>query len=93
MIEELAGGRCDLTRDFGDGVRHGYVPRHPRLAGRRRRLHAAAVETIFAGFFGGDPIAQANAADEIKDYFERAIEARLEEPATSRRTSSPSPAG
>jgi cytochrome P450 len=38
------------------------------------------VETVFAGFFGGDPIAQAAAADEIKDYFERVIEARLQEP-------------
>jgi cytochrome P450 len=38
------------------------------------------VETIFAGFFGGDPIAQANAAEEIKDYFERVIETRQEEP-------------
>jgi cytochrome P450 len=81
MIEELKpAGRCDLTRDFAMGYATEIFLGILGLPVEDGAYMLPRVETIFAGFFGGDPIAQAGAADEIKGYFERVIEARLEEP-------------
>jgi cytochrome P450 len=81
MIEELRpAGRCDLTRDFAMGYATEMFLAILGLPVEDGAYMLPRVETIFAGFFGGDPVAQAKAADEIKDYFERVIEARLEAP-------------
>ena len=81
MIEELRPtGHCDLSVDFAMQYATEMVLAILGLPVADGAFMLPRVETIFAGFFGGDPVAQNAAADEIKGYFERAIEDREQRP-------------
>ena len=72
MIEELRpAGRCDMTVDFAMMYATEMFLAILGLPVEDGAFMLPRVETIFAGFFGGDPAEQAAAADEIKQYFER----------------------
>jgi cytochrome P450 len=81
MIEELRpAGRCDMTVDFAMMYATEMFLAILGLPVEDGAFMLPRVETIFRGFFGGDPAEQAAAADEIKDYFQRAIDERAEQP-------------
>jgi cytochrome P450 len=81
MIEELRPvGRCDLAVDFAMIYATEVFLAILGLPVDDGAFMLPLVEKIFEGFFGGDPVEQAAAADEIKGYFERVIEDRVERP-------------
>jgi cytochrome P450 len=81
MIDELEpAGRCDLSVDFAMLYATEMFLAILGLPVEDGTFMLPLVETIFAGFFGGDPDAQVAAADEIKGYFDRTIADRLERP-------------
>src|SRR5262249_52794244 len=60
LIEALQpAGRCDLTRDFAMGYATEMFLGILGLPVEDGAYLLPRVETIFAGFFGGDPVAQA----------------------------------
>ena len=81
MIEELRpAGRCDMTVDFAMMYATEMFLAILGLPVEDGAFMLPRVETIFSGFFGGDPAEQAAAADQIKQYFERVIADRVEHP-------------
>ena len=81
MIEELRPtGHCDMTVDFAMMYATEMFLAILGLPVTDGEFMLPRVETIFGGFFGGDPAEQAQAADEIKDYFEAIIADRVERP-------------
>jgi cytochrome P450 len=80
-IEELKpSGHCDLAVDFAMLYATEMFLAILGLPVTDGDFMLPRVETIFAGFFGGDTDDQAAAADEIKGYFDRVIEDRRERP-------------
>jgi cytochrome P450 len=81
MIEELRpAGACDLSVDFAMMYATEMFLGILGLPVEDGAFMLPRVETIFAGFFGGDQAAMARANDEIKDYFERALADRVDHP-------------
>jgi cytochrome P450 len=81
MIEELRpAGACDLSVDFAMMYATEMFLGILGLAVEDGAFMLPRVETIFAGFFGGDQAAMATANEEIKGYFERVIADRLDQP-------------
>ncbi len=81
MIDALrpAGG-CDMTVDFAMSYATEMFLAILGLPVEDGAFMLPRVETIFAGFFGGDPVAQATAAEEIKGYFEAVVDDRQQHP-------------
>jgi cytochrome P450 len=81
MIEELRpAGRCDLAVDFAMSYATEMFLAILGLPVEDGAFMLPRVETIFKGFFGGDPGEQAAAADEIKGYFDAVIDDRITRP-------------
>ena len=81
LIEELRPkGGCDMTVDFAMLYATEMFLAILGLPVEDGAFMLPRVETIFRGFFGGDPDEQATAANEIKGYFERLVEDRAEHP-------------
>ena len=81
LIEELRPkGGCDMTVDFAMLYATEMFLAILGLPVEDGAFMLPRVETIFRGFFGGDPVEQATAADEIKGYFEQVVEDRAEQP-------------
>jgi cytochrome P450 len=81
MIEELQpAGSCDLSVDFAMMYATEMFLGILGLPVEDGAFMLPRVETIFAGFFGGDQTAMATANDEIKGYFERVLADRVDRP-------------
>ena len=71
MIEELRpSGSCDLSIDFAMMYATEMFLGILGLPVEDGAFMLPRVETIFAGFFGGDQAAMATANEEIKGYFD-----------------------
>jgi cytochrome P450 len=81
MIEELKPkGSCDLAVDFAMLYATEMFLLILGLPVEDGEMMLPLVETVFHGFFGGDPGEQAQAAEEIKKYFEDVVADRVENP-------------
>ena len=81
MIEDLRpAGSCDLSVDFAMAYATEMFLGSLGLPIEDGEFMLPRVETIFAGFFGGDQQEMARANDEIKEYFEALLHDRVEHP-------------
>jgi cytochrome P450 len=81
MIEELRPkGSCDLAVDFAMLYATEMFLAILGLPVEDGLTMLPLVETVFRGFFGGDPGEQADAAGQIKKYFEEMVADRVETP-------------
>lgn len=81
MIDDLRKrGSCDLAVDFAMLYATEMFLAILGLPVEDGAMMLPLVETVFRGFFGGDPDEQAVAADQIKKYFEDAVADRVENP-------------
>ena len=81
LVRQVAAtGSCDFVQEFGLRFPTDVFLQILGLPVEDSALFLPWIETIFAGFFGGDPAAMTDAVGQIMDYFEQRLAERERHP-------------